>query len=166
MPISAAERERLIQQYAQGPARLRAALAKVPEEARKWRPGAGKWSAHEVVVHCADSETTAAGRIRFLLAEKEPLILGYDQDCWATTLDYHSHPLEPALVAIEAVRANTVPLLRSLPDSAWDKVGRHTESGAYSGDRWLQIYAGHLEQHSAQIERNVAAWQAVGKARA
>ena len=52
-------------------------------------PGAGKWSVHEVVVHCADSETNAALRIRYLIAEKEPLIVGYDQDAWARVFDYH-----------------------------------------------------------------------------
>jgi len=49
------QREKLIQQYADGPARLRAALARVPEAARQWRPAPGEWSAHEVICHCADS---------------------------------------------------------------------------------------------------------------
>jgi len=25
---------------------------------------------------------------------------------------------------------------------------------------WLRIYAGHLETHTRQLERNLAAWQA------
>ena len=55
-------------------------------------------------------------------------------------------------------RANTAALLRRLPDSAWSKVGRHTESGRYTAEDWLQIYADHLENHARQIEANVAAW--------
>jgi len=90
------EREKLIQQYADGPRRLREALAKVPEAARKWRPAPGEWSAHEVVCHCADSETNSYARIRFVVAEPEPLIQGYDQEAWARTFDYHALPLEPA----------------------------------------------------------------------
>ena len=39
-------------------------------------------------------------------------------------------------------------------------MGRHTESGAYGVLDWLQIYAEHLEDHSWQIEQNVAAWSA------
>jgi hypothetical protein len=38
-------------------------------------------------------------------------------------------------------------------------VGRHTQSGPYGTDDWLRIYAGHLEVHSAQIRRNLAAWK-------
>ena len=160
MALDAAAREALITRYANGPTLLRAALVKVPEKALQWRPAPGEWSAHEVIVHCADSETTAAGRIRWIVAEKEPLIQGYDQDQWATTFDYHGHPLEPALAVVEAVRANTVVLLRRLPAGAWAKEGRHTESGRYGAEDWLRIYAEHLEGHARQIDQNVAAWRA------
>ena len=159
MALSADEREGLMRRYAEGPARIKAALAKVPEEARKWRPGPGQWSAHEVVCHCADSEMNAAARIRFLAAEKQPTIQGYDEKVWAQALDYHNHPLEPALATVEAVRANTVALLRHMPDGIWSRTGTHTESGHYSAEDWLNIYAKHLEGHSSQIERNLAAWQ-------
>jgi hypothetical protein len=159
MALSASERAALIEEYAAGPARLRDALARVPAEALQWRPAPGEWSAHEVICHCADSETNAAGRIRYLLAETEPLILGYDEAQWARTLDYHEHPLAPALAAVDAVRANTAVLLRRLPGSAWSREGRHTESGRYTAEDWLRIYADHLENHARQIEANVAAWR-------
>jgi hypothetical protein len=159
MKLDASERAALVDRYARGSERLKAALADVPEEARKWRPGPAKWSAHEVVCHCADSESNAALRIRYLLAEKDPLIVGYDQDVWARVLDYHAHPLEPALATVEAVRANTTALLRRLPAEAWSREGRHTESGRYTASDWLTIYAEHLEKHSRQIERNLEAWR-------
>jgi hypothetical protein len=163
MTMSAEERRDHIRRYAEGPARVKAALAKVPEKARRWRPGPGKWSAHEIICHCADSESNAALRIRYLLAEKEPVIQGYDQDEWARALDYDAHPLEAALQTLEAVRAHTTALIERLPDSAWARQGRHTESGPYSAERWLEIYAEHLEKHSAQIERTLAAWEAAGR---
>ncbi|MBI2014254.1 MAG: DinB family protein, partial [Candidatus Rokubacteria bacterium] len=74
--------------------------------------------------------------------------------------DYHAHPLEPALATVEAVRANTTALIRRLPDEARRRVGRHTESGRYTAEDWLGIYAEHLEGHARQIEQNVAAWRA------
>jgi hypothetical protein len=154
------ERRALITRYAEGPERLREALAEVPEAAMQWRPGPGKWSVHEVVVHCADSEVNAHGRIRMLIAEKEPVIQGYDQDEWARRFDYHARPMGTALVTVEAVRANTVPILESLTDADWKKVGRHTEAGSYGAEDWLRSYGGHLEVHSAQIRRNIAAWKA------
>ena len=159
MALDAGQREELICRYADGPIRLKAALATVPADALQWRPKPGEWSAHEVIVHCADSETNAAARIRYVVAEAEPLVLGYDEAEWARRFDYHAHPLQPALVLVEAVRANTVALLRRLPETAWQKVGRHTESGRYGAEDWLAIYAEHLEVHARQIEANVAAWR-------
>jgi hypothetical protein len=154
------ERQKLIEQYAAGPARLKAALATVPPAAMQWRPKPGEWSAHEIVVHCADSETNSFVRIRFLAAEKEPTLQGYDQDHWAKTFDYHTLPMETALAVVTGVRDSTTALVRKLPESAWSNVGRHTESGRYTAEDWLKIYADHLEGHARQIEANVAAWRA------
>ncbi|MGH7313605.1 MAG: DinB family protein, partial [Candidatus Rokuibacteriota bacterium] len=86
------------------------------------------------------------------------LIVGYHQEAWARVLDYHARPVQTALATVEAVRANTVPLLCALPDAAWAKEGRHTESGRYTAEDWLRIYAEHLEIHARQIEQNLAAW--------
>src|SRR3990167_5443418 len=134
MALSRSERDTLIAQYAAGPARLKAALASVPAEAMTWRPAPGEWSAHEIVCHCADSETNSYARIRVLLTEKNPVIQGYDQARWAKTLDYPRHPLEPAIATVDGVRANTAALIRRLPDDAWAREGRHTESGRYTAE--------------------------------
>lgn len=155
-----AERREWIDRYARGPELLKTALAKVPAEALKWRPAEGKWSAHEVVCHCADSETIASTRIRYLVGEDRPTIHGYDEDAWAKTFDYHALPLEPALREVEQVRAWTADWIRRLPASAWSREGTHTESGRYTAERWLELYGVHLETHARQIERNLAAWNA------
>jgi hypothetical protein len=156
--MTPAERDALITRYAAGPALLRQALAEVPAAALQWRPGPGKWSAHEVIVHCADSEANAHMRIRYLLAEPNPVIIGYDQDTWAKAFDYHAHPIDLALATVDAVRANTVPILRRLSEADWKKVGTHTESGSFGVERWLEVYAEHLDVHARQLRRNVATW--------
>lgn len=158
--MNATERDALIERYGDGPKRLRAALATVPPAALQWRPQAGAWSAHEIVCHCADSESHASLRIRTLLVEPQPVIVGYDQERWAATLDYHAHPLAEALAVVEAVRASTTALLRRLPGEAWGREGRHTESGRYTAEDWLRIYAAHLHDHAEQIDGNVARWRA------
>ena len=156
------ERQRRIEQYATGARRLRAAVARVPAEARAWRPSPDEFSVHEIACHCADSETNAAARIRYLLSEAAPVIQGYDPMNWATTLSYADHPLDAALAAVEAVRANTVPILRRLPDAAWAAEGTHSESGRYTASDWLRIYSEHVEEHIEQIAATCAAWQARG----
>src|SRR5262245_64584444 len=133
MALDRAKRQALIQQYADGPARLRAALARVPPAALKWRPAPREWSAHEVICHCADSETNAYARIRFLVAEKSPNIQGYDQDTWARVFAYHDLPLEPALAVVESVRATTAALLRELPCEAGGRVGPPPQTGRHGG---------------------------------
>ena len=153
------ERSPLIEQYAAGAARLRAAWATVPPEARHWRPAPGEWSAHEVVCHTADSETNAYTRIRFLVAQDDPVIQGYDQEHWVSALDYAALSAESAMAAVEAVRGHTAAFIRRLPESAWRRAGTHSESGPYSGDDWLHIYSAHLEDHARQIEENVASFR-------
>jgi hypothetical protein len=165
MGLSREERESLVEQYARGAERLRDALAQVPAEALQWRPSADRWSVHEVVVHCADSETNAALRIRYLLAEKDPLIVGYDQEEWARLFDYHSQSIDDALGATATARQRTVPLLRRMGEADWAKQGRHTESGRYTAEDWLRTYAAHLEGHAGQIERNLVAWKARSSSR-
>jgi hypothetical protein len=156
------ERADLIRRYAEGAEVLEAAFRRVPSDALKWRPAPGKWSVHEVVVHCADSEANAHMRLRFLLGEVKPVLQGYDQDRWAIELAYHEHPLEPALAVVRAVRANTLPILRRLADTDWKKAGHHTEHPHYGVEKWLEIYGEHLEIHAKQIERNVEAWSRQG----
>jgi hypothetical protein len=160
MALSSAERAVLIQRYADGPGRLRAALATVPPAALQWRPKPAEWSAHEIVCHCADSESHASLRIRMFAAAPDPVIVGYDQELWARALDYPAHPLEDALNVVDAVRASTVALLRRLGDDVWSRVGRHTESGRYTAEDWLRTYAAHVHDHASQIEGNVTQWKA------
>ena len=158
MACSEAERNAFLDRYGAGPALLRSAWEELPAEARRWRPAEGKWSAHEVVVHCADSETYGSIRIRLLLAEAEPLIVGYDENEWAKRFDYHASDPDEALDLVARVRHRTVRMLRALPGEAWGRVGRHTHSGVYGTDDWLRIYAEHLEVHAAQIRRNLDRW--------
>ena len=64
---------------------------------------------------------------------------------------------------MDAIRAGTHALLRRLPESAWAREGRHSESGRYTAENWLAIYAEHLHGHARQIEDNVKAWRARGR---
>jgi hypothetical protein len=157
--LSKEEREELIHRYEAGPQLILDAYESMPDDARRWRPAERKWSAHEVICHCADSEANAALRIRYLFAEKEPRILGYDEHHWSEVLDYQNHPIDPAFDLIFAARANTIPLLRAASDDLWARVGVHSERGPWSAEAWLQVYAEHLEVHARQIERNLAAWR-------
>jgi hypothetical protein len=117
------------------------------------RPIAGKWSACEIVHHLADSETASAIRLRKLLTEEHALIQGYDQDEYAVRLKYNERDFGPALEAFHSARANTAQILDRMTDEDWTREGTHTESGRYSVEEWLRIYAAHAHNHAAQIRR-------------
>ncbi len=159
MSFDALARKSWLQRYHAGPALLRLAWESVPAEARTWRPAEGRWSAHEVVIHCADSETCAATRIRMLLAEVDPMIVGYDENAWARRFDYHGADPDLSLRLIDLVHAHTLDVLERMPEEAWGRLGRHTQRGPYSTDSWLTSYGEHLEIHAAQIRRNLDAWR-------
>lgn len=146
-------RAELVERYRAGYEGIVESLAGIDEAALDRRPADGGWTPREVVHHTADSEMTAAIRLRRLIAEDEPLIVGYDGDEFARRLAYAERPIEPALAAIAAARATTVQILDRLTDEEWRRTGIHSESGPYGVERWLEIYAAHCDEHADQIRR-------------
>ena len=147
------ERNDLIAKYAAGYDEVMNALDGFPTDSLGAHLLAGKWSAREIVHHLGDSETTSAGRLRKLLVEDNPLIQGYDQDEFATRLRYNERDMEPALEAFRWARQSTTQLLNLMTEDDWKRAGTHTESGPYSTEDWLRIYAAHAHNHAAQIRR-------------
>ena len=151
--MNAEERARLIEQYRLGYDEVIAALGSPTDDELDHRAGADDWTAREVVHHLADSEMTSAIRLRKLLAEDDPVIHGYDEARFAQRLFYDRRPLEPSLAALKAARETSVSILEHLTDEDWSRAGTHTESGPYSVEAWLQIYADHAHDHADQIRR-------------
>ena len=156
------ERDKLIAQYRDGYAAIAEALLKITDEELAARPGPGKWSVREIVHHLADSEMTAAIRIRRLLAEDHPEIKGYDQDEFARRLHY-DRPHELSLELFKYVRDSTAELLERMSPSDWLREGTHSEVGRYTPETCLKIYGGHAHKHALQIRaaRDAARKQAV-----
>lgn len=143
-------REKLIEKYRDGYAAITEALLKVTDDELDARPGPGKWTAREIVHHLADSEMTAAIRIRRLLAEDRPEIKGYDQDEFARKLHY-DRPHEISLELFKYVRDSTAELLERMSPSDWLREGTHSEVGRYTPETWLTIYGEHAHKHALQI---------------
>jgi len=151
--MTSEQRRELIARYKDGYNEVRRNLDGFPKESLTAHPIPGKWSAAEIIHHLADSETTSAIRLRKLLVEEQPLIQGYDQDAYAARLNYNNRDIEPALESLRSARATTAQLLDSMTDEDWQRVGTHSESGAYSTEDWLAIYAAHAHNHASQIGR-------------
>src|SRR5262249_21912572 len=136
------ERQAMVARYAAGYEEVVRALDGFPAAGLTAHPIPGKWSAREIVHHLADSETTSALRLRKLLVESHPIIHGYDQEEFARRLRYNERDHAASLEAFRAARVTTTPLLESMTEADWDREGWHTESGRYTAETWLQIYAG------------------------
>jgi len=151
--MNSQERQKLTNQYIDGIDEVARSLEGFPADLLTAHPIEGKWRAAEIVHHLADSETTSGLRIRRLLVEDHPLIQGYDQEAFAARLNYNSRDIAPALDAFRSARATTAQLFDSMRDEDWQREGTHSESGSYTAEDWLQIYAVHAHNHAAQIRR-------------
>src|SRR3989442_13021363 len=147
------ERQQLIEQYKDGYGQVANAVESFPTDKLTARPIAGKWSAAEIVHHLADREPTSGLRLRRLLAEDHPLIQGYDQDTYAARLNYNQREIGPSLDAFRGTRACTAQLFDFMGDEDWQREGTHSESGSYSAEDWLKIYAAPAPNNAAQISR-------------
>ena len=150
--MDASTRRSLIAEYRAGYDAVVEALAGANDAALDRRPGPGTWSAREIVHHLADSEMTSAIRLRRLIAEDNPTIVGYDQEAFAVRLHY-DRPIAASLEAFRWARVSTAEILDQLTDEEWARAGTHSESGPYTVERWLEIYAEHAVKHAAQIRR-------------
>jgi DinB superfamily len=148
--VLAEERKRLVELYRGGGAAVAEALVKITPDELDFRPAPGKWSVREIVHHLADSEVTAAVRLRLLLAEDRPTIRGYDQDEFARRL-YYDRPHEVSLELFHLARQSTAEILDRLTPAEWVREGTHTEAGAYGVEDWLKTYSEHAHKHARQI---------------
>jgi hypothetical protein len=151
--MTSQERQKLIAQYKEGYNEVTSSLQGFPPDSLTAHPIEGKWSAAEIIHHLADSETTSGMRLRRLLVEDQPLIQAYDQDAYASRLNYNNREMAPALDAFRSARATAAQLFEFMSDEDWRREGTHSESGSYTAEQWLTIYAAHAHNHASQIRR-------------
>jgi hypothetical protein len=118
------------------------------------RPEApGKWSVRRIVRHHTDSEIVWAYRLRKIVAEDRPTLLGYDQDLWADRLHYDEEDLAAALEEFRVMRCSNLRLIRALGPEERRRVGVHRQRGDESVEHQIRLYAGHDILHLNQIAR-------------
>lgn len=120
------------------------------------RPAPGEWSALECLGHMADSEMVTSVRYRWILAEDEPPLQGWDQQAWATRLDHSADDPASLLALFAALRRTNLELWARTPIASRARVGIHAERGPESFDLLFRLQAGHGRVHRAQAERALA----------
>jgi hypothetical protein len=123
-------------------------------------PEPGKWSIRQIVAHLADAEMVAGTRLRRIIAEDNPRIEAFDQNAWATNLDYTRRKTSQALETFRRIRGENYELLKDLPPQAFEREGLHSERGPMSLKVLLQLIAEHAENHAAQMRTRRAEFKA------
>lgn len=137
----------LIDQYETAPVRLRAAVAGLTPEELTARPGPGKWSILEVVVHIADSDAISIDRMKRILTENDPPLLYANETEYVARLFTHDQSLEDALTLLEVGRRQWARVLRRLPDAAFERTGQHNRRGPVSLGQLVGDYVAHIDEH-------------------
>jgi hypothetical protein len=111
---------------------------------RSYAPG--KWTLREVFLHLTDVERVFGYRALRVARGDETPLEGFDPDGWMQRAGADARSWDSVVSEVEAVRAATLALYRSLPAEAWARGG--TADGSPITVRALAfITAGHEAHH-------------------
>lgn len=143
-------RRELIDRIAELPARLSRAVANLDDRQldTPYRPEG--WTVRQTIHHIADSHLNAFCRFKLALTEDVPTIRPYYEDRWAELSDSRL-PIAPSMKIIEGVHERWAVLLNSMTDADFQKRLQHPETGEWSLEKMLGLYAWHGRHHTAHI---------------
>ena len=120
-------------------------------------PADGEWSVFGCLAHVFDAEIVMSGRYRWIVADDEPPLLGYDQDLWVQRLHPESESATDLLASFAALRQTNVAMwLRSTAPER-ERVGLHAERGPESYELSFRMIAGHDRFHLRQARETLDA---------
>jgi hypothetical protein len=141
----------LITDYVDGPVQLRRVVTDMSQQQLQARPVPGKWSTLEVVCHLVDSEQAWCHRMKRVIAEEKPLLIGYDESRFTAALLYHDQKLAEELALLEGMRQQLARILKGLPDSVWERTCVHSERGLMTLEEMLHAEVEHIPHHIRHI---------------
>jgi len=159
-PPDREQREKFIDDIAQTPAALRAAVKGLTPAQIETPYRDGGWTVRQVVHHVPESHMNAYIRFKLALTEHAPTIKPYMEDRWANLPDVHSTPVEVSLSLLDSLHERWVHLLRGLQPQDWNRTFNHPELGSMPLEKNLALYSWHGRHHVAHITelRNRMGW--------
>ena len=139
---------------------LRDIVAAHPAEVMRARPYEGKWTPNEIIGHLTDTEWVYGYRLRLILSEDDPPIVGTRQDSWVASLRYNEREPSELVEIFRTLRALNLDVWRRMSPEDFKRSGRHNERGPEPLSTMLPMLAGHDLSHLDQINRYI---QAVGQ---
>ncbi len=146
-----ADRKKYIEQIAEAPARLRAAVKGLSDKQLDTPYRDGGWTVRQVVHHVPDSHLNAYVRFKLAATEEVPVVKTYEQQLWAELADARTAPIEPSLVLLEMLHHRWVMFLKSLSAADYARKLKHPELGEVNLEKYLAMYAWHGRHHVAHI---------------
>lgn len=137
----------LIDQYLKGSDDLRMAVRGLEREDLLAYPVPGTWSIQEIVLHVVDSDLVLSDRMKRVIAEDKPQLIGFDETRFAKALLYNDQSVEDAITLFELNRRQMGRVLAKLPDQAFDRIGTHNERGPMKLSDLLAGAVNHLKHH-------------------
>lgn len=137
----------LIARYESAGQSLRDAVAGLSREQLVKHPVPGTWSIQEIVIHLMDSDLIGIDRMKRIIAEDKPLLIGYNETRFIQSLHPRLQDIQDAITILNLSRKLFAKVLRALPPEAYDRVGIHNEAGKVSLGSQLQKYCEHFEHH-------------------
>ena len=148
--VDPARRAEYIQTYSELPEKLASAVAGLTDEQLDTPYRDGGWTLRQTVHHLADSHLNGFARVKFALTEDGPTIKPYFEDRWAELAD-SSLPIEPSMKMLEGIHARLTELLQKLDDKQFERTYINPESGPWTLDAFVALYAWHSLHHTAHI---------------
>lgn len=156
-PLTAEQKKQCLDDIAQAPAKLRAAVRGLSDAQLDTPYRDGGWTVRQLAHHVPDSHVNAYIRFKLALTEDDPTIKPYFEDRWAELPDSKA-PIESSLALLESLHQRWTTVLRNLSDADWKRTFRHPELGSMPLEKNLALYSWHGRHHVAHVtslrERN------------
>ena len=146
----------IIEQYAKGAGLVAEAIKGLSGEDFLATPVPKTWSIGQIVMHLLDSDLIASDRMKRIIAEENPAIIGYDETAFAARLFYEKQDFALAAEVFRLNRQLTAVIFRNLPDSSFLRVGTHNERGVITVAGYLKSTNDHLDRHIDFIHKKRA----------
>jgi hypothetical protein len=137
-------------------------VRKHPTTVLRARPFEGKWTPNEIIGHLTDSEWVYGYRLRLILCEDSPTILGINQDSWVAAQRHNEREPKELVEIFRTMRSLNLAVWRRMSPEDLQRCGQHNERGAESLGVMLRLLAGHDLSHLDQITRYIQAAQQRG----
>lgn len=142
---------------AQTPDILDTIVSRHSAAALRTRPFAGKWTPNEVLGHLTDTEWVYGFRVRHILSEDNPTLIGMNQELWVTAQRHNEREPRELAAIFRGLRSFNLATWRGMRPADLKRTGRHAERGLESLELMLRMEAGHDLSHIDQITRYLAA---------